>query len=102
MAGQQQDLQSQMTSVSHSFVGEKKFSCLLTNLVLNRREGAGLASACLLRGGRGRPLDLRHVHWKEFFDIDVIWLSLHVQSFVTSLQVEEFLGPSHARGAGSR
>ena len=45
MAGQQQDLQSQMTSVSHSFVREKSFPCLLTNLVLNRKEGAGL---CLL------------------------------------------------------
>lgn len=36
---------SQMTSVSDSFVGEKIFSCLLTDLVLNRKEGAGL---CLL------------------------------------------------------
>lgn len=34
-----------MTSVSDSFVGENIFSRLLTNLVLNRKEGAGL---CLL------------------------------------------------------
>lgn len=63
MAGQQQDLQSQMTSVSDSFVGKKKFSCLLTNLVLNRKEGAGL---CLLASrGPGNAV-ARHVPWKDF------------------------------------
>lgn len=91
-----------MTSVSDSFVGENIFSRLLTNLVLNRKEGAGLCLLAPRWPGKAKPLDLRHVPWKEFSDIDVIWSNIHVQSFDTSLQIEEFSFPAILVAHGSR
>lgn len=71
-----------MTSVL-DFCRREKIFHLLANLEVNNK---GEASLCLFASKwLARSFSSRHVVWKKFSDIDVLWSNLHLLSFDISL-----------------